>query len=499
VIDNPLSERDTEYMTFTPTSEQQDIIDAFLTGGNMVVEAGAGTGKTSTLKLLAAAKPSERGVYLAYNKSIQTEAEQSFPSTVQCRTAHSFAFREFGVKFKHRLNGPRITSRDVANILGITQGIGSDDTYLNQTKLARLVMDTVRNFCYSDYDTPSKYQVPHVPGTEDYRDDLVAMIVPLAVKAWADICNQNGRLKFEHDHYLKMWALSEPVLEVGDNGFVMLDEAQDANPVIAQVVNSQPCQKIMVGDRCQAIYGWRGAVDAMSDFECDHRLMLSKSFRFGKEVADIANIWLTALDAPLRLEGHDPIPSKVGSFTDAKGVAILCRTNAGVLQEALFAQESGKQAAIVGGSAAIKAFSEAAVDLMGGRSTWHPELSAFKTWGDVQVYAGTDEGADLRVMVRLIDSYGPHRLIQVADSTVGEDKADVVCSTAHKAKGREWNQVRICDDFRKSDVAGADNQMSRPDMMLAYVSVTRAQLQLDPGALASPPPKLVYDTNMRNL
>jgi ATP-dependent exoDNAse (exonuclease V) beta subunit len=37
-----------------PTGEQQAIIDASQSGADLVIEAGAGTGKTSTLRLVAA-------------------------------------------------------------------------------------------------------------------------------------------------------------------------------------------------------------------------------------------------------------------------------------------------------------------------------------------------------------------------------------------------------------------------------------------------------------
>jgi ATP-dependent exoDNAse (exonuclease V) beta subunit len=45
-----------------PTGEQQAIIDAYQTTANLVIEAGAGTGKTSTLRMLAACTPRRRGV-----------------------------------------------------------------------------------------------------------------------------------------------------------------------------------------------------------------------------------------------------------------------------------------------------------------------------------------------------------------------------------------------------------------------------------------------------
>ena len=87
----------------TPTSEQQAIIDAYKSGGNLVVEAGAGTGKTSTLRLLAAAAPGRRGIYVAYNRAIADDAKRSFPANVTCATAHSLAFRAVGRRFAHRL------------------------------------------------------------------------------------------------------------------------------------------------------------------------------------------------------------------------------------------------------------------------------------------------------------------------------------------------------------------------------------------------------------
>lgn len=40
--------------SFTPTAEQEQALTAFATGRSLVIEAGAGTGKTATLRLLAA-------------------------------------------------------------------------------------------------------------------------------------------------------------------------------------------------------------------------------------------------------------------------------------------------------------------------------------------------------------------------------------------------------------------------------------------------------------
>ena len=75
----------------TPTDEQTAAADAFRAGDHLVLQAGAGTGKTTTLALLAHATP-RHGRYLAYNRAIATDATTRFPATVTCTTAHSLAY-----------------------------------------------------------------------------------------------------------------------------------------------------------------------------------------------------------------------------------------------------------------------------------------------------------------------------------------------------------------------------------------------------------------------
>lgn len=64
-------------MSLNPTDEQSAIIH--WQGEKLVVNAFAGTGKTSTLVQFAAACPESRMLYLAYNRAIRDEAERRFP------------------------------------------------------------------------------------------------------------------------------------------------------------------------------------------------------------------------------------------------------------------------------------------------------------------------------------------------------------------------------------------------------------------------------------
>ncbi len=472
---------------FAPTEEQQAAIEAYAADKSMVLNAGAGTGKTSTLRLLGEARRDRRAIYIAFNRAIANDARGSFPRNVECRTAHSLAFRTIGRQYAHRLNGPRQPARIAAQLLGAEPLRVDQSLMLAPAQVARIAIDTITRFCQSADTEVGSAHVPYVRGI-DYpaaKHAVRTAAVPLARKAWADLSRLDGRLKFAHDHYLKLWALTEPVL---DADVVMLDEAQDSNPLVASIFDRQShAQRIAVGDACQAIYGWRGAVDAMSGFDADVRLLLSQSFRFGSAVAAEANKWLQVLAAELRLRGYDKIPSRLAALPEPD--AILCRSNAGAITYLIDAAEQGRRAALVGGGDEIRRLAEAAIELRAGRGTAHPELMAFMTWGQVQQYVEEESaGSDLKVLVRLIDSHGPETIIALVNRLVDERDADVVVSTAHKAKGREWPRVLVADDFRepkrKDDEPPSAALIPRDDAMLAYVTVTRAREVLDRGGLA---------------
>ncbi|WP_073838950.1 UvrD-helicase domain-containing protein [Micromonospora sp. CB01531] len=465
-------------MSHTPTPEQDAIVEGGLTGDDITIEAGAGTGKTSTLKLFARAAGRKRGAYLAYNKSIATDAAKEFPSTVVCKTAHSFAYGAVGRQYAHRLNGPRVPARQAAIILGLNEPVKVGETMLAPQQLARLVAETIQRFCYSDDRQIQRMNVPLVNGLDKAgQAELAKYLVPIAQKAWDDDLTQlNGQLRYTHDCYLKQWILTDPVIHAD---YVLLDEAQDSNPAVAGLVSRQPAQRILVGDRAQAIYGWRGATDAMASFD-GRRFQLSQSFRFGPAVAAEANKWLSLLDnTDLRLTGYERIQSRVEPL-DAPD-AVLCRSNAGAIIRVIDALGQGRRAALVGGGNDIRRMAEAAERLQAGIPTDHPDLFAFTSWREVQEYVEMDAGgSDLRVFVRLIDKHGAREVMRVCDALVDERYADTIVSTAHKAKGREWGRVLIADDFPEPKVKeDGSTRIARDEVMLAYVAVTRAQQVLD--------------------
>ncbi len=105
---------------------------------------------------------------------------------------------------------------------------------------------------------------------------------------------REGGLPLSHDGYLKLWALSGPRAETD---YILVDEAQDINPVLLGVLRQVQCPVVYVGDPYQQIYEWRGAVNAMEAISSPHRVLLSRSFRFGPEIAAAATRVLRTLKA----------------------------------------------------------------------------------------------------------------------------------------------------------------------------------------------------------
>ncbi|MGW4049538.1 UvrD-helicase domain-containing protein [Streptomyces sp. NPDC004779] len=476
---------------FTPTDEQAEAADQFTTGRHMALQAGAGTGKTSTLDLLARST-TRRGRYFAYNRAIAQEAATRFPPNVTCRTAHSLAYAALGHRYKRRLDAPRRPAWQTGQDLGITKPVRAAGHTLMPTTLSNTVLKTVTRFCHTADPELADHHVPQLRGLDSPQahGELARIVIPYARKAWADLQNPDtGAVRFDPDHFLKIWSLTNPTIHAD---FLLLDEAQDTNPVVEHIFNSQRhhAQLVMVGDSAQAIYHWRGAKDVMTTFDGTH-LTLSRSFRFGPALAEEANRWLTLADAPLRLTGSTTNPTSLGPLTHPD--AILCRTNVGAMKQVMNRLAAGTRVALVGGGDSLRALALAARQLQEGHPTSHPELVLFPTWGALQDYAAHDpSGRDLQPLVDLVDNHGTDAILNAVSRLSCEPDAEITISTTHKAKGREWLRVKIADDFPPPADTDEQDQHGQPipgpvdpgEARLAYVAVTRARRRLDIGGLS---------------
>jgi len=85
------------------TEEQQAILNA--KGRVLLINARAGTGKTTTLRMIASAHPDQKILYLVFNRKTKEEANAKFPKNVEIRTVHSLAFAGDSARWKDQVGG----------------------------------------------------------------------------------------------------------------------------------------------------------------------------------------------------------------------------------------------------------------------------------------------------------------------------------------------------------------------------------------------------------
>ena len=466
-----------------PTDEQLNALNMAMDHKSFKVVAYAGAGKTTTLKLIGE-RLRGRGLYLAFNKAIANDARQKFPGHVDCRTFHSLAYRHVPRDITAKLSLPRFSPKRLGDDLGLQpvqvrrqmDGINKYIT-LTPARLARFVSDAVSNFCstHASYPAPRHIEFPSWLDDSD-AEQLREMLYPAVEQRWLQSIDARHPAGIGHDIYLKLCALSKPSIPAD---FILFDEAQDADPLMMGILTQQPRQVIYVGDAHQQIYEWRGAVNAMKKLPLPQTL-LTQSFRFGEPIAEIANTLLKALQEDIPLKGN---PNKQSStekgMVHSKKDAILCRTNAAAMSQLLTGLKLGHRVALQADTERMLKFCQAAENLKNGKSAYGvPELAYFYNWGDVQEYSETNEGSDLKTLVKLVDDHGTNVLSQAVNSLSSIENADYVISTAHKAKGLEFKNVQLGSDYfwnKKQE----EPLMVPAEARLLYVACTRAMEKLD--------------------
>ncbi len=462
------------------TREQKQIIDQeLLPGETLKIMAFAGTGKTTTLVEYTRKRPGTRFLYIAFNKRVQMEAAQKFPANVTARTTHALAFRTKGFQHKDRLVGG-FRANQVMAAMG-----------LEKYEDARFAMDTLTTYLVS---ADPKVSAHHIPAmARGFYQKNNAPLPDLVAHA-----NTLGRLMCDgsdhtigmlHDGYLKLFQLSRPHL---DYDCILLDEAQDINPVTAAIVFAQtrplgdqkPASLILVGDGHQQIYSFRGAKDTLKKVSAAQTLYLTQSFRFDTHIARAANMVLKTF----KNESQQIVGTRAGQKPpwDPGRHTIIARTNATLFDKAVHLYRKHK-IGFVGGVGSYRLNRLKDVYALYQEEPFQikdPYIRSFSTFQNLKSYARAVEDFDLSNMCKVVEKYRagiPVHVDRILDQAVDEDKAGILLTTAHKAKGLEWANVILQEDFHPLvkgnkiiDPAGVD-----PDEFnLVYVAMTRARINL---------------------
>ncbi|MFI1204819.1 UvrD-helicase domain-containing protein [Streptomyces sp. NPDC020883] len=418
--------------TYPATPEQQLAVEAVARRRlNVAIRALAGTGKSATIQKISRRLPGLKIAYLAFNRSVVDEAKQAkaegkYGENVEPMTANGLAFQaispryaDAGRSLKKRLDADRQTAQQVADLMRVYEDLYVGYHRLRPPYAADLARTMLRRWCQSaDAELgPQHVKVPTSMG-EANRQALFTTLKPLVDRMWADITDPYGTLTYDHEYIVKQWALSGFKIPYD---IVAWDEAQDVNPVLDGALRAalkQGVQVVAVGDANQSIYSFRGATDALSHFPVDVQLTLTQSFRFGDAIADAGNRFLRLLGTRMRLKGLPDKPAERAELGPDDVDAILTRTNATAVTEALSALDRGKRVAVAGGLDEIRKFIAAVEQLRQTGKSDHKDLAAFSSWDEVLDYVESESEAagSMRTLVQLIENDKEGRLSQLLTS-----------------------------------------------------------------------------------
>lgn len=458
------------------TAQQHDIVNRALSGSNLTVNAGPGTGKTYTNGLIAKACSAKNIVNFCFNRSTKLQADQKMPAHVKNYTFHGAAYGVIGKYYARKLN-IKLQPNVIARRFGV------------EDRQAMLAKYTLRKYALSEDGAIMAWHVPReavLAVDEKDRNAFKDEIVTLAKKTWFACMNyKDHEFGVEHDFYLKQWVLEGARLP-GKFDLGLVDEAQDMVPVNIQAIRKMRfSQTILTGDPKQELYQWRGEQDAMKALGY-YELPLTKSHRFGPVIADAANRVIDLFpDTHHHLTGDEQINSQIGYGTPNERHVVLCRSNAGLLGEALQAIRRGQRICVIGGIFDSVLLMESAWYLSIGEKAKvkHQTMAMIGDWGAALELAKED--AEIAQAVKRVDEYGgqiPYLVDELRGAgETSRDLADVVLSTVHKFKGDEADVVKLGDDFPDLVRWSKKDRAYIPlkgELCVFFVAVTRARRKL---------------------
>lgn len=485
----------------TPTSEQQAIIDAASQPQSLIVNALAGTGKTTTLAMLAKALPPEPALALAFNKKIKEELEKKFPSNFSVMTMNGLGHRAWAAtinKKKMLIDANkigRLTTEALKPFPDSKQQWGAIKTLIIQAMQVGLV--------------PSQFQharalVTDTPQTWEELDDAFSLgLSPderkLARRILISSIEEgfNGCITFDDQIYLPVvFSGAFPRFPI-----VLVDEAQDLSPLNHQMLKRVAAGKlIVVGDPRQAIYGFRGADhNSMENLKALRpewiELPLNTTFRCPKNIVyrqhAHAPQYRAAPSAPY---GTIRDLTSEGAWTWAKAtegakgeIAVLCRNNAPLLSMAFKLLRQGVGVNMLGrdiGRGLSALCKKLSPDLTLSIDPFNVKLSDWYEGEKSKAEANHDASKldsltdRFECIKTVIENKSPRTvkaLIFDLDTLFLKDNGLVTLATGHKAKGLEWHTVIHLDPWRIPSKFAKTPADQTQEFNLQYVLETRTK------------------------
>lgn len=488
-------------------SKYQEAIFRYIGGasGHLVVEAAAGSGKTSTLVKSLEYIPIDKQVLMvAFNRDIVTELTKKTKDieNVEVKTLHGLGLAMLKRNFPTKTFIPEPFKYD-SHIKNNIKFYTTINTYSLSGRNYYKYLDNIKK--YVDF---GRFYLCQTAKDLDFIEDRYGIDTIADEKQVAIKVMQWGKTELDSVDYTDMiWMphvlFLKPIGLLYD--FIMVDECQDMNKAERELVLK--CFKmgtrlISVGDSNQMLYSFAGgdpdsfkALKSLPNTEC---LPLSISYRCPKNIVEFAQKLVPSIEANEANTNHGFVKYDVPLSDVEDGDMILCRNNAPLVQVYNEFLKLGKKAFIRGKDIGanlktiVKSVKQEKVNADCKEDGIFVRLydDLFVTRNKIMERSAVDAKTAMTspIIENKLDMIKALEILADGTNTAEEliakideifpkrDKKDgIALSTIHKAKGLEANNVYIaCKSLMPSKSAKKDWEIKQ-EHNLMYVAYTRAK------------------------
>jgi superfamily I DNA/RNA helicase len=480
-----------------PTLEQRKIFHYIdKRNENLLIEARAGAGKTSTIVAAVSLIPSNASTtFLAFNKHIQEELKEKLPSHVFCYTSHGLGLsairRKYGdeiefdeFKADHHINKKKKRwklKNEFKNSL-------EEHVYLASIK--KLI-----NLCRATLTTDKKY-IPYIAEKYDIRYSE-----PKDVKRVMSVLEAmtNDRKTYDFTDMIYLPAIDNKIWMFPQD-YVIVDECQDLNRAQQaliqkilkrdRITGKQKGRLIAVGDPYQSIYNFAGSdIKSFEWFKNQPNtkiLTLTHTFRCGVNIVKQAQRIVS--DIKPKENAHDGIVREGSILKEARdGDFVLCRTTMPLVKLFFTFLLENKKAIIKGSDIGISLveMTKEHKSVVETLKFWDGELLDFEkllrskgilNFEDHSGYMSLkDKTSVLQFFAQISKNLADMR--KKIRQVFRDDIEGIVLSTVHKAKGLEADRVFIARPD-KIPLKVSSKWEKDQELNLEYVAITRAKKEL---------------------
>lgn len=457
------------------TPEQADVTDWIMDNdGILLVEAGAGTGKSFISRCIVGLLRPKSGIYTAFNKAIVEEGIDRFNGTsIECKTFHALAYRYVKPKLPIQ----------VFNYKTITEKVVYSEKRKIITALDEFFVSS--STCMDDYFEKQFKEHP--------RCDYMVEICTKYIHGMVDNeINPTFNFMLKYLHLM----LVEKTINI-DVDIVILDEINDVTAVsleIFKLINAP--KKLGLGETNQAIYGFLNLVNGFKELaDVATTMKFTQSYRCSEDIANrITEKMQEVLDKDFIFLGTDkPVQNDLTLYCTS--------TNAAIVDKIYDRINQNKGFTLLRSISEIFAAPLAVLSASQGKRPYQKKYEylldlhdEFKKQSGIKGYfkflQEELDDEEINNAVKLLMKLNSQNVslfeVYKKAKNAKSDKSYTI-STVFTAKGLEFETVEISDDlnhqFQKACKGDMDQEAALTTIRCYYVACSRAGVNLQNSVL----------------